>query len=229
MKNVLGNTVISLFVGLFASCQNRSNEAVESLEFKTDSTEVKADLRDHLADRLEWMVIEGGEDIVLDMAYADTLNFLRTRLYGCPKCQLRAEVALALGNAAQEAKRRHLRLVVFDCYRPYSVQVAMYEIVKDERYVAKPGKGSNHNKGCAVDLSLSDESGKLLDMGTDFDDFSEKSHIDYPNLSNEQIRNRSVLKQIMVKAGFIPYKSEWWHFNYKDTNYPVSDHPLPCK
>ena len=101
--------------------------------------------------------------------------------------------------------------MMYDCYRPYGYQKVMYELVNDPRYVAPPGKGSNHNRGQAVDISLADESGKVLDMGTPFDDFTEMSYSYSNDIPKEARKNRKLLRNIMTKAGFSVYKYEWWH------------------
>jgi D-alanyl-D-alanine dipeptidase len=163
------------------------------------------------------------------MAYADTANFMHQKIYPCARCFLRPEVAEALEEANQIAKDKGYTLVIYDCYRPYGYQKVMYDIVNDPRYVAPPGKGSNHNRGRAVDLSLADENGNLLDMGTPFDDFTEQSNYDADGLTREARRNRRVLKNIMKKAGFSPYSHEWWHFDYKKQNYETADFRWDCK
>ncbi|PZR23396.1 MAG: D-alanyl-D-alanine dipeptidase [Flavobacterium psychrophilum] len=162
------------------------------------------------------------------MAYADTANFMHQKIYPCARCFLRPEVAEALEEANQIAKDKGYTLVIYDCYRPYGYQKVMYDIVNDPRYVAPPGKGSNHNRGRAIDLSLADENGNLLDMGTPFDDFTEKSHYDADGLSKEARRNRKILRNIMKKAGFTPYNHEWWHFDYKKQNYETADFRWDC-
>ncbi|MDV6168448.1 D-alanyl-D-alanine dipeptidase [Flavobacterium sp. DG1-102-2] len=162
------------------------------------------------------------------MAYADTANFMHQKIYPCARCFLRPEVAVALEEANRIAKDKGFTLVVYDCYRPYGYQKVMYDIVNDPRYVAPPGKGSNHNRGRAVDLSLADENGSLLDMGTPFDDFTAKSHYEAEGLSKEARRNRKALRSIMKKAGFTPYNNEWWHFDYKKQNYETADFRWDC-
>ncbi|MCX7610742.1 MAG: hypothetical protein N2043_04025, partial [Ignavibacterium sp.] len=90
------------------------------------------------------------------------------------------------------------------------------------RYVANPAKGSRHNRGCAVDVTLVDSLGNELDMGTPYDDFTEKSHIDYFDFPAKVLENRKLLKDVMMKFGFIPLKTEWWHFDYKGwENFPI--------
>lgn len=162
------------------------------------------------------------------MAYADTANFMHRKIYPCARCFLRPEVAEALEKANELAGDRNLKLVIYDCYRPYGYQRVMYELVNDPRYVAPPGKGSNHNRGAAVDLALADENGELLDMGGDFDDFSELSHYGNESISKQAHKNRRLLRSIMVKAGFTPYDNEWWHFDYKKKRYATSGFKWEC-
>lgn len=178
----------------------------------------------------EWAEVNFVEQGIQNrMAYADTANFMHQKIYPCARCFLRPEVAEALEEANQIAKEKGYTLVIYDCYRPYGYQKVMYDIVNDPRYVAPPGKGSNHNRGRAVDLSLADGNGNLLDMGTPFDDFTELSNYDADGLTREARRNRRVLKNIMKKAGFSPYSHEWWHFDYKKQNYETADFRWDCK
>lgn len=162
------------------------------------------------------------------MAYADTANFMHTKIYPCARCFLRPEVAEALSIANDIAKDKDLKLVIYDCYRPYSFQKVMYEIVNDPRYVAPPGKGSNHNRGAAVDLALADENGELLDMGGAFDDFSDISHYGSDKVSDMGRKNRKILRKIMMRAGFTPLESEWWHFDYRKKRYPNAGFKWDC-
>lgn len=162
------------------------------------------------------------------MAYADTANFMHAKIYPCARCFLRPEVAEALNRANEIAKDKGIRLVIYDCYRPYPFQQVMYDIVNDPRYVAPPGKGSNHNRGAAVDIALADENGELLDMGGAFDDFTGISHYNSENVSKIGRKNRKLLRSIMKKAGFTPLSSEWWHFDYKKVRYETSSFIWDC-
>lgn len=163
--------------------------------------------------------------LVIDVRYATKNNFTGEILYPTSKIYLIDEVAYQIVKVNQYLKNNFgLRLKIFDGYRPLSVQKEMWNIISDERYVANPKKGSMHNRGCAVDLTLVDSTGNELEMGTQYDDFSEKSHIDYFNLSDQVLKNRKILLQTMTKFGFIPLKTEWWHFDYKDwEKYPILD------
>ncbi len=177
----------------------------------------------------EWAEVDfEASGIINKMAYATADNFMKQQVYPCARCFLRPEVALALQEANELAKEKELKLVIYDCYRPYGYQRKMYEIVNNPRYVAPPGKGSNHNRGAAVDLTLADADGNILDMGNPFDDFSELSQYDNDSIPRNARKNRKLLRKIMVKAGFVPYKNEWWHFDYKQKTYSTSDFKWDC-
>jgi D-alanyl-D-alanine dipeptidase len=165
----------------------------------------------------------------LDIRYATNNNFTKTQLYECADCLLRKEVATALAKVALKTKEKGIGIVLFDCYRPLTVQQKMWKIVPNPIYVADPAKGSMHNRGNAVDLSLYNiESGKLLDMGTDFDYFGREAHHAFLDLAEEVLGNRKLLKESMENAGFKSITSEWWHYSYNKTVYPISRFPIPC-
>lgn len=162
--------------------------------------------------------------IALDIRYATNNNFTKRKLYRQPRCILRAPVAQALSKVQTDLETQGLGLKVFDCYRPLSVQKMLWKIVPDERYVANPARGSRHNRGAAVDLTLVDRAGKELPMPTGFDDFTERASRSYMELPADVIQNRKTLETAMVKAGFVPLPTEWWHFDGKDwQKYPVRD------
>ncbi len=170
--------------------------------------------------------------IELDFPYADTTNFLKTKVYPCETCLLRNEVAQSLIDAQEEARSLGYQLVLFDCYRPYDVQKQMWKIKPDSRYVANPTNGgaSIHNRGGAVDLTLADSAGNLIDMGTSFDHFGVEAWHTYTKFPKKILDNRKLLKMIMEKHNFISLRTEWWHYSYvKAKTYPVSNQPLPCK
>ncbi len=165
---------------------------------------------------------------VLDLKYATDDNFLHRAVYPCAECKLAYETVRGLIKAQQYFRQRGYRLKLFDCYRPRSVQYKMWEILPDDRYVANPaGKGSAHNRGLAVDLTLVTDDGRELDMGTGFDHFGEEAHHDYTNLPDTVLQNRQLLKKGMEAAGFDPYPTEWWHYTYRSSHeYEPADDPL---
>ena len=154
--------------------------------------------------------------IRIDIKYASTDNFTHKKVYDREVCYLRREVAHALARVQKELESMGLGLLIWDGYRPVAVQRIFWDLVPDERYVMPPTKGSRHNRGAAVDLTLVTKDGKKLLMPTDFDDFSDKAHADYRDLPQEAIKNRELLKTVMEKHGFKVLRWEWWHFDYKD-------------
>jgi D-alanyl-D-alanine dipeptidase len=162
---------------------------------------------------------------VLELRYASTNNFTNTNLYkNATTTYLRQDAAMALQKAANTLATKNLYIKIYDAYRPYTATKLMWKLIKDERYVANPKKGSNHNRGLAVDLTLVDVTGKELDMGTDFDNFTDSAHHSFINLSTEMLRNRKVLQSAMEDAGFKPLNTEWWHYSYVTTDtYSILD------
>lgn len=163
--------------------------------------------------------------IVVDLKYATGDNFTGKNMYGdfC-EAYLQPEVAKMLANAQKKLKEKHKnwRIVIYDAARPRSVQQKMWEVVKNsnwKNYVANPSRISMHSYGVAVDVSIVDEYGKAIDMGAEFDEFTEKSQPRYEQkflhekkLTQQQVNNRLVLRNVMKSAGFRAIQNEWWHF-----------------
>lgn len=153
------------------------------------------------------------EDFILDMKYATIDNFLKAKMYECEACYLRLKTIHALVEANKDFIRKGYRIKIFDCYRPLDVQKKMWKIVPDANYVANPSRGSIHNRGGAVDITLVDETGIELDMGTSFDFFGPESAHGFRDFSKQILKNRKLLKKIMLRNGFESFDSEWWHYN----------------
>lgn len=151
--------------------------------------------------------------IAIDIRYATTNNFLKKQLYPVARCVLRGAAAKRLSQVQDDLAKKGLGLKVYDCYRPLSVQKQMWQIMPDSRYVANPAKGSRHNRGAAVDITLVDSKGKELEMPTGFDDFTERASRSYSGASTQAKKNRQLLEDAMKKYGFIPLATEWWHFD----------------
>ncbi|PCJ92282.1 MAG: peptidase M15 [Flavobacteriaceae bacterium] len=148
-----------------------------------------------------------------DMRYATENNFLKSKVYDCAECYTRVKTAKALIAANTEFIQKGYKIKFYDCYRPNSVQYKMWEIVPNPQYVANPVKGSIHNKGGAVDITLVTLDGVELDMGTDFDFFGKRAYHDNMDLPQQILDNRKVLKETMEKHGFWSIRTEWWHYN----------------
>ncbi|ELR73435.1 peptidase M15D, vanX D-ala-D-ala dipeptidase [Fulvivirga imtechensis AK7] len=165
-----------------------------------------------------------------DMKYATSDNFLKKVVYDCGNCLVRKEVADALIRANDSLQIYGVHIKFFDCYRPVDVQKQMWEIYPDARYVANPyTTGSIHNRGGAVDITLVDDQGKELDMGTSFDFFGKEAHHAYTNLPDTVLANRKLLKTVMQSFGFNPITTEWWHYNFRTSNkYSLSNFKPAC-
>lgn len=154
-------------------------------------------------------------DFVYELKYATPDNFLKQAVYDCGECYLRKSTAEALVKANEAFKQLGYRIKLFDCYRPLSVQKKMWKILPGTHYVANPAKGSKHNRGAAVDLTLVDAEGKELNMGTPFDFFGKEAHHTYTQHSKEVLENRKLLKETLDKYNFKSIYSEWWHYEYR--------------
>lgn len=164
-------------------------------------------------------------EIVLDIRYATTNNFTGEQIYDLAKAYARRPVAEALRKAQEELNTRGLGIKVFDGYRPYSATVKFYEVYRDTTYVASPYRGSRHNRGCAVDMTLIDlKTGKELAMPTAYDAFTKRAWPSTPLSDPEITRNRKLLIEVMTKYGFRVNSSEWWHFDFQGwKNFEVLD------
>lgn len=159
--------------------------------------------------------------LILDLRYAGTNNFMRQQFYfNTVTTYLRKPAADSLTVINKELNKHGLGLKIFDAYRPYAVTEKMWEPVQDDRYAADPKKGSGHNRGVAVDLTIINLNTKEeLDMGTGFDNFSDTAHHAFTNLPEAVLQNRLLLKNMMEQHGFKALDTEWWHYylpNAKD-------------
>lgn len=167
-------------------------------------------------------------DAKLDIRYATGNNFMNRQLYPIANPVLRLPAARALARVERELASEGLGLVIFDAYRPYRVTEMMWEPFKDPDYVADPAFGSRHNRGAAVDLTLYElETGALLEMGTDYDEFVPAASHGASGLDRTIRANRETLRSVMERHGFDPLPSEWWHYDFRGWDeYPLMDIPL---
>lgn len=164
---------------------------------------------------------------VIDIKYATKDNFTKKVIYPSAKCIINKNTASKLIKANNEFKKLGYTIKIFDAYRPHSAQKILWDAALDKSFVADPKKGSNHNRGAAVDLTLVDKSGKELPMPSNYDEFTKRARLDYKDCSKEQINNRELLGRIMVKCGFKRIRSEWWHFDDSNAKkFPVLDIPF---
>jgi CubicO group peptidase (beta-lactamase class C family)/D-alanyl-D-alanine dipeptidase len=163
--------------------------------------------------------------IKLDIRYATNNNFLGTPFYTTARAFMQQPAAEALGHAHKKLAERGYGLLIHDAYRPWYVTKMFWEATPEKwhNFVADPLKGSRHNRGCAVDLTLYDlKTGKPIEMVGGYDEFSDRSYPDYFGGTSRQRWHRDLLRRSMEAEGFTVYEAEWWHFDYKDwRSYPI--------
>ena len=193
---------------------------------------------------------EAVPDALLDIRYYSSFNFIGERIdgYEAPVALLTREAAAALKRVSDEAVSLGWRLKIFDAYRPQKAVDHFVRWAKDpadtrmkayfypelekkdiipQHYIAEH---SGHSRGSTVDLTLFDmASQRDADMGGTFDYFGEKSHPDYPGTTEKQHQNRMLLQKLMVKNGFRPLESEWWHFTLDKEPYPDTYFTFPVR
>ncbi|HEY6978509.1 MAG TPA: M15 family metallopeptidase [Chitinophagaceae bacterium] len=186
------------------------------------SETVKADSNKTMVGLKSFILLVG-----MELRYATKNNFMHKKMYRgkIKDTYLRLPAAKALLRVQQELNTKGYGIKIFDAYRPYSVTEKFWELVHDERYVADPKKGSGHNRGIAVDLTIIDLSTKKeLDMGTGFDNFTDTAHQDFNALPATVLANRKLLRETMEKYGFKLFETEWWHYSWPNPEkYEVLD------
>lgn len=169
-------------------------------------------------------------NFIIDIKYATSNNFTGKKIYPCAKALLRYGAAKDLVQAQQELLSKGYRLKILDAYRPLSAQYVLWEAKPNINYVAPPSKGSIHNRGAAIDVTITDLLANELDMGTSYDFFGIEAFSDYINFSDEIIQNRQLLHSTLQNYNFMPIRTEWWHLSHKTALlYPLEDFSLPCE
>jgi len=215
MKKLCVALMVIIFCSVIAQAETISND-------KTDFAEISSVI----------------DDAVLDIRYYSPNNFTGNKIQGykAPRAYMTKKALAALAKAADDLRSQGYRLLIWDSYRP---QKAVDNFVKwindptdpgDKTFYPELEKSdllagkyimakSGHTRGSTIDLTIIKKDGSFVDMGGTFDLFSEISHPDYPNLTEKQKKNRKILHDAMIKAGFNGLESEWWHFTLKDEPY----------
>jgi len=180
------------------------------------------------ADLVELVTLD--PTIKLDIRYATPDNLAGRAVYTEARAFLQRPAAEALVRAHRALRAKGYGLLIFDGYRPWRVTKLFWEVTPPEKheFVADPAKGSKHNRGCAVDLSMYDlATGREVEMPGVYDEMSERSYVTYAGGSAEARARRDLLRDAMEREGFFVEPNEWWHFNYKDwTSYGIQDIPF---
>ena len=180
-------------------------------------------------DTTQWTELTAKDGYIIDIKYATRDNFVKEAVYPCARLFLKPDVAKALNRVSIKLKSKGYQLILFDGYRPRPVQYKLWAKVPNPDYVANPSEGSMHNRGVAIDLTLADLNGKEIDMGTPYDFFGPEAHQDCTKLSSSILSRRQLLTTTMKSEGFQPIRTEWWHFSYTKSSYPLEDWQWPCK
>ncbi|WP_231458644.1 MULTISPECIES: M15 family metallopeptidase [unclassified Pedobacter] len=167
-------------------------------------------------------------NIKLDIRYATKNNFMQQVMYKQARAFARKQVVESLKKVQKELNKKGLGLKIFDGYRPYKITVEFYKKASDKNFVANPAKGSKHNRGCALDLTIINlKTGKELEMATPYDSFSKAAAANYEPVSDEVRKNREYLIAVMKKNKLNVLINEWWHYDFQGwENYDIMDIPF---
>jgi D-alanyl-D-alanine dipeptidase len=211
-------TILLLLIVQAVLAQNKYG--LKATDYNAYLESIKNDPQKQLVDLEKYI-----PGLVLEIRYATTNNFTHEKIYNLAKAYARKPVADALLKIQSELKQHGLGIKIFDAYRPYKATVKFYEIYHDTTYVASPYRGSRHNRGCALDLTVIDlKNGKELKMPTEYDSFRKEAWPTTPVTDPEIKKNRAMLIAVMEKYGFKVNSSEWWHYDFKGwKNFEVLD------
>lgn len=227
--------VVSEKQAMDTSKEEQPMEATQPKEIKEEEPVTKAEEKpvetptESQKSKSDFKEITPMSGIVIDIKYATSDNFTKKQIYPCGKCFLRPEATDRIVKAHKILKEKYgYGLKMFDCYRPRPAQQRLWDVVPNADYVTPPAKGSMHNKGLAVDLTIVDEKGKELDMGTPYDFFGKEAHTDNLSLPKHVLENRNILKSVMNEVGFKGIRTEWWHFSL-EAGAPLSSWEWKCQ
>jgi D-alanyl-D-alanine dipeptidase len=222
MRKFILFSLLFLTIGARAQ-QNKDSNLLIINDMHAYQSSVKSDKNKEFVEIKKWI-----PNIKLDIRYATKNNFAKIAVYKQAKAFARLPVVEALRNVQNELNKSGIGLKIFDGYRPYSVTVKFYELASDKSFVANPKDGSRHNRGCAIDLTLINlKTGKELEMPTPYDSFAPEAAANFDKLSEQVLKNRTLLINTMEKNGFKVLSNEWWHFDFNGwKNFELMDIPF---
>jgi D-alanyl-D-alanine dipeptidase len=167
-------------------------------------------------------ITKDSHPVTIEIAYATANNFTDEPVYSRAACYLHPDAEACLQHAIRYADELGYSLKLFDAYRPTEAQWKLWNHTPDPHFLAHPERGSPHSRGVAIDLTLLDQNGNELDMGTAFDAFTPLSHHGAADISAQAKQNRLILLGIMTSAGYDFYRNEWWHYQlFNSRTYPL--------
>nr|WP_223412772.1 D-alanyl-D-alanine dipeptidase [Erwinia amylovora] len=167
--------------------------------------------------------------VKIDLKYATADNITGRAIYLENRCLLHPNAVAALLQSSRIAQLAGFTLLIYDAYRPQQAQQNLWLACPDPDYVVPPGLGSNHCRGTAVDVTLVDNEGWIVDMGAGFDEMHPRSHAYHPAVPMQAQRHRLLLNAIMSGGGFCGIATEWWHFElHQAASYPLLPEQFGC-
>ncbi len=154
--------------------------------------------------------------LVLEIRYATEQNITGKKIYADKRAWLREETIRKLAQVARELEEKGYRLVLWDGWRPASAQKALWAAKPDGRFLTPPNRVSRHTRGTSVDVSLADRNGKILEMPSDHDEFTDRADEDFSDVPKEVAQRARLLRKAMFRAGFSGVPDEWWHYDLRD-------------
>lgn len=154
--------------------------------------------------------------LVLEIRYATEQNITGKKIYADKRAWLREETIRKLAQVARELEEKGYRLVLWDGWRPASAQKALWAAKPDGRFLTPPNRISRHSRGTSVDVSLADRNGKILEMPSDHDEFTDRADEDFSDVPKEVAQRARLLRKAMFRAGFSGVPDEWWHYDLRD-------------
>lgn len=213
-------------LGCSKNAKETSNQQLTAEEELSDLTDENNNQIDF--DTSSWVEIIATDLIQLDIRYATENNFTKKQIYDCARCFLNKAAAKKFYQAAHDLIGQGYGIKLFDCYRPHPAQKRLWQIVPNPMYVADPAEGSMHNRGLAIDLTLTDSTGRSLDMGTEYDFFGPQAYHDFTDLDKRVLERRALLKSTLAKYGFGHIRTEWWHYSDTTQFTDIAQFEWPC-
>ncbi|RYG19198.1 MAG: D-alanyl-D-alanine dipeptidase [Chitinophagaceae bacterium] len=220
-------TLLFLFTLCLSACAQNKAQNPYGLMIVNTVADYKASVKTKSGNELI-EIKKAIPSIVLDIRYATKNNFMKQVMYKQARAFARKPVVAQLKVIQAELAVKGFGLKIFDAYRPYATTLAFYEKASDKNFVANPAKGSKHNRGCAVDLTIVDlKTGKDVPMPTPYDSFAPEAAPHFNQLPAEIIKNRDFLISTMQAHGFKVIYNEWWHFDFNGwQDYDLMDIPF---
>ncbi|WP_316770193.1 M15 family metallopeptidase [Pedobacter frigiditerrae] len=225
MKNL--NILLFIISISLSACAQKNAQNPYGLKIINDYKVYKADYKTNPNNELI-EIKKAIPSVVLDIRYATKNNFMQQVMYNQAKAFARKPVVEHLKKIQAVLKTKGYGLKIFDAYRPYAITIAFWEKASDKNFVANPNKGSKHNRGCAIDLTIIDlKTGKDVPMPTPYDSFAPEAAPHFEKLPAAIIKNRGFLIATMQANGFKVIYNEWWHFDFNGwQDYDLMDIPF---